>query len=99
MLRLNPTCLSKPHSKLQLKSSSPFKILERIGINAYVIDLPPEWTISNTFNTSDLIEFHGSPSIPSKMFESSPILVRDTTPILFNIASKIGKEQVDYICG
>ena len=53
--------------------------------------------LSSTFNTSDLIEFQGSPNIPCKIFESSPILERDTTPILFNIPSKIRKQQVDYI--
>ena len=46
---------------------------------------------------SDLIEFQGSPNILSEMFEPSPILVRDTTPIQSNIPSKLGKEQVDYI--
>ena len=71
--------------------------MERIGSNAYVIDLPPEWNISNTFNVLDLIEFQGSPNIPSEMFEPSPILLRDTTLIQSNIPSKIGKEKVDYI--
>ena len=50
MVRLNPACLSKPHSKLQLRSAGPFKILERIGSNAYVIDLSPEWNISSEFS-------------------------------------------------
>jgi hypothetical protein len=36
------------------------KVLKRINNNAYVIDLPPsKYSVSNTFNISDLSPYHG----------------------------------------
>lgn len=36
--------------KLQARSAGPFKVLQRVGPNAYVIDIPPDYGISSTFN-------------------------------------------------
>ena len=34
--------------KLQARSASPFKVLKRMGSNAYVIDLPHDYGISSS---------------------------------------------------
>jgi len=45
---------SKRKSKLQERGDVPFKVLERINNNAYKIDLPLDYGVSNTFNITDL---------------------------------------------
>ena len=39
------------------RTDGPFKVLKRINNNAYQIDLEGKYTISSTFNVSDLIPF------------------------------------------
>jgi len=41
--------------KLTARSVVSFNILKKINSNAYVIDLPPDFGISLTFNISDLV--------------------------------------------
>ena len=50
--RLPPETLKKLHAQ----SAGPFKILKKINSNAYVVDLPPDFGISCTFNVEAL--FH-----------------------------------------
>ncbi|GFY91156.1 hypothetical protein Acr_07g0013520 [Actinidia rufa] len=58
MVRIRPERYpSGTARKLCARSAGPFKVLKRIGPNAYVIDLPPESGISSTFNIEDLIAF------------------------------------------
>lgn len=45
---------SKRKNKLMPRSEGPFKILERIGDNAYKLDIPGDMSISATFNVGDL---------------------------------------------
>ncbi|XP_068466680.1 uncharacterized protein [Phaseolus vulgaris] len=40
-------------SKLQPRGDGPFQVLEKINDNAYKIDLPSKYNVSNTFNVSD----------------------------------------------
>ncbi|GFZ19564.1 hypothetical protein Acr_28g0002690 [Actinidia rufa] len=54
--------------KLCARSAGPFKVLKRIGPNAYVIDLPPDSGISSTFNIEDLIAFTGHFDVPTDPF-------------------------------
>jgi len=44
-------------SKLSLRGDGPFQVLERINNNAYKLDLPGEYSVSATFNVSDLSPF------------------------------------------
>ncbi|GKE67131.1 hypothetical protein Tco_1521292, partial [Tanacetum coccineum] len=46
------------YSKLQLKKYDPYKILQKIDDNAYVVELPNTMSISKTFYVSDIYEFH-----------------------------------------
>jgi len=50
--------------KLIARSASPFKILKKINPNAYVINLPPDFEISLTFNVSDFVAYKGPPFNP-----------------------------------
>ena len=44
-------------SKLQPRGDGPFQVLKKINDNAYKIDLPSKYNVSNTFNVSDLSPF------------------------------------------
>ncbi|WMV54632.1 hypothetical protein MTR67_048017 [Solanum verrucosum] len=48
---------SKRKTKLDPRGSGPYKVLERIGDNAYKLDLPGEFQVTATFNVSDLSHF------------------------------------------
>ena len=50
--------------KLQARSAGPFKVLKKLGPNAYVIDILSDYDISSTFNIVDLIVFKGPVVIP-----------------------------------
>ena len=43
--------------KLQARSTGPFKILSKIGANAYILEIPSDWGISSTFNVENLVQF------------------------------------------
>ncbi|KAJ4719092.1 RNA-directed DNA polymerase [Melia azedarach] len=45
-------------SKLQNRKYGPFRVARKINENAYVLQLPSEWNISNTFNVADLYKYH-----------------------------------------
>ena len=40
------------------RSDGPFEILEKIGSNAYEVDLPGEYGVSTTFNVADLSPYY-----------------------------------------
>jgi hypothetical protein len=46
------------HGKLRQRRCGRFSILKKINDNAYVVDLPREMNISNTFNVADLTPYH-----------------------------------------
>jgi len=89
--------------KLIARSVGAFKILKRINSNAYVIDLPPDFEISSTFNISDLVAYKCPPfnpnnplvnldePTPEPLFERSHLLPLSTTTVLFTT------EQIDSI--
>lgn len=47
------------YNKLKLKKYGPYKILQNINDNAFIVDFPANMEILNTFNVADLFEFHG----------------------------------------
>lgn len=53
---------NKRKSNLMPKIDGPFKVLERINNSAYELDLQGKYTISSTFNFSDLIPFDADQS-------------------------------------
>ena len=92
MVKIHPHRLPKLYSKLQLKSYGPFKILSKINDNTYIVDIPNDWDISNSFNISDLVEFHESEDIPNEMFPS-PTLENEDSQNSFlspNLVSNVG---------
>ena len=48
---------TKRKSKLSRKSDGPFQVLERINNNAYRLDLPEGYGVSNTFIITNLVPF------------------------------------------
>jgi hypothetical protein len=47
------------HAKLKQRGDGPFRILQRIGDNAYKVELPGDYGVSATFNVKDLSPYHG----------------------------------------
>ena len=58
--------------KLQARSAGLFKVLKRIGSNAYVIELPSDYGISLTFNIEDLVAYKGLATILDDPFIEAP---------------------------
>jgi Integrase zinc binding domain len=47
------------NAKLKHRGDGPFKILQRIGDNAYKVELPRDYGVSATFNVKNLSPYHG----------------------------------------
>uniref|UniRef100_A0A2N9GJN6 Integrase catalytic domain-containing protein n=1 Tax=Fagus sylvatica TaxID=28930 RepID=A0A2N9GJN6_FAGSY len=85
--------------KLQARSAGPFKVLKRIGSNAYVIELPSDYGISSTFNIEDLVAYKGPATIPDDPFTEpspTPTISPDFDTIPPNIPPT-HKESIDAI--
>ena len=65
--------------KLHARRAGPFKIIEKVGPNAYVLDLPSDWGISSTFNIADLVEYREPAAIPSEYFGPDPSFKSEPT--------------------
>jgi len=65
---------TRPCKKLDYKKIGPFKILARIGISAYNLDLPALMRIHNTFHIS-LLELYNDNKLPSQRSEPSPPII------------------------
>ncbi|KAJ8630365.1 hypothetical protein MRB53_023688 [Persea americana] len=47
------------YKKLKQRKFGPCRVLKKLGPNAYRIELPEGFTMSPTFNASDLYPYHG----------------------------------------
>ena len=56
-------------SKLLPRGDGPFKVLERINNNAYKLDLPGEYTVSSTFNVTNLSPFDVGDDLRTNPFQ------------------------------
>jgi len=60
---------------LHVRGAGPFKILNKMNCNTYVIGLPKDYGISCTFNVNDLVDYKG--------FDCSPLIVKPSSKSLF----------------
>lgn len=54
-------------NKLFPRATRPFKIIQKIRENAYKLDLPVDYGISNTFNIRDLAIYQGEDVEPQEL--------------------------------
>ncbi|RVW74852.1 Transposon Ty3-I Gag-Pol polyprotein [Vitis vinifera] len=60
MVRLRPERFHpSTYQKLQAKKAGPFRVLKRLGENAYLLELPSNLHFSPIFNVEDLYIYHG----------------------------------------
>ena len=53
------------YNNLSARKFGPYRILRKINDNSYVINLPLDFQISNTFNIVDMHEYHPSDAAPT----------------------------------
>ena len=90
---------SRTVKKLQARSAGPFKVLKRMGPNAYVIDLPHDYGISSSFNIEDLVACNSPTTNPDTPFDKSlpnPIDAPIPTPSPLNLPYT-HKESIEAI--
>jgi len=99
MIRIRPERFSSgANRKLHACSAGPFKVLQRVGPNAYVLDLPYNFGISSTFNIEDLVAYHKPLPIPDDPFEI-PFNSSSDDPIETSIAFTLtsAQDNIDVI--
>jgi hypothetical protein len=74
LIRLRPECFSPvSFTKLYARCTGPFRVIKKLGTNAYVIDLPHDFGISPVFNIKDITEFKGdTPDLPTTPTPNAP---------------------------
>ena len=85
MVRLRPKRYSLcTGTKLHARSAGPFRVLSRVGENAYVVDIPPSWGTCSTFNVADWAAYLALP--PRQPFHPGPFseneFVQQSTPLV-----------------
>jgi len=97
MIQIRPEWFPSGASrKLHARSAGPFKVLQRVGPNAYVLDLPHDFGISSTFNIEDLVAYHKPLPIPDDPFEI-PLNSPSDDPIETSIPFTLTSAQKDNI--
>ena len=56
-------------SKFLPRGDGPFQVLERINNNTYKLDFPDEYTVSATFNVTDLSPFDAGDDLRTNPFQ------------------------------
>lgn len=74
-------------------------MLLRVGSNVYVIEIPPHYGISSTFDIEDLVAYTGQPLFPDFPFDdtvpdSATNSIPDSVPSPISLAHK---EHIDAI--
>ncbi|KAL4313012.1 hypothetical protein GQ457_01G020180 [Hibiscus cannabinus] len=67
-------------SKLLPRGDGPFQIVEKVNDNTCKLDLPGEYTVSATFNISDLTPFYDSADLRSNPFQEGGDDVSTSAP-------------------
>ena len=60
---------------LHVHSAGPFKILNKLNCNTYIINLPKDYDISCIFNVNDLVDYNG--------FDCSSLVVKPSLKPFF----------------
>jgi len=87
---------------LHVRSVGPFKILNKLNCNTYVINLFRDYDISCTFNVNDLVDYKSfdcsplivEPSLKSFFERPSFISLTDTHPITAETVDKILEDEI-----
>ncbi|KAL6504051.1 hypothetical protein OROGR_025974 [Orobanche gracilis] len=97
---------SKKKNKLMARGDGPFKVLERIGDNAYKLKLPGDTNISATFNVRDLSPYledgpledlRANPSQPEEVDAGASLSFSDNArPAHFMSPTHCGLESDSY---
>ena len=97
MIRIRPERFpSGVNRKWHASSVGPFKVLQRVGPNAYVFNLPYDFDISSAFNIKDLAAYHKSLPISNNPFEM-PLNPLFNDPIEIFIPFTLTSAQKDNI--
>ena len=106
MVQLRPERYSPgTATKLHARSAGPFRVLTRMGKNAYVVDIPPLWGISSTFIVADLTAFVGPPAHDQPYdpgsFSESEFADQSTTPLVLTFdwqehVEEVLREVIDF---
>jgi hypothetical protein len=88
-----------PHqrkSKLMPRGDGPFHILAKINDNAYKIDLPPSYGVSNMFNVADLLLYTSEDISESRTTPFQGEEDDTTTPLSNTLQPQVILHQLKY---
>ena len=78
MIQIIPKwCLQKPIKNLQRSNAKPFKVLQMIESNSYVIKFPSNFDISSTFNMKDMLIY----KIQKHIFNDPLMILMKSLPL------------------
>ena len=84
------------NNKLKPRASGPYKILKKIGENAYELELPKDWQVHSTFNVANLMPYEpleDDDMVPTRPTNKDFCKVPSDGPITRNRAKKIQEEM------
>lgn len=90
---------TRPSKKLDFKKIGPFKVIKRVGNNAYRLDLPSTMAIHDVFHVA-LLEPTTSSQIPGRKIEPPPpVTVENTSEFVVEgiLDSRLYRRQGQYL--